>query len=73
MSVFLNVVLVVVLALSIVLFVAMRKVAADAAASVPAGSVSVADKQILGAHRLWSNLSIGLIALVIAGFVLINM
>jgi cytochrome c oxidase assembly factor CtaG len=74
MTLFLNLVLAVVLVLSIVLFTTTRKVNAEATAAVGSGNeLTVAEQQVLGGHRMWANLSVVLIALVVAGFVLINL
>lgn len=73
MILFLNVVLAVVFALSIVLFIAMSKVGKETVVSLPAAGVrNVGEEQVASAHAMWSRLAGVFIALVVAAFVLVN-
>lgn len=72
MILLLNAILAVVLVLSVILFSAMRKVGAEAIAGLGSGELTVGEQQVAGGHRMWSNLSVVLMVLVVVGFVLIN-
>ena len=73
MALFLNAMLFVVLALSVALFVSMFKVGKETIASLPTYDArNVGEKQLAGMHVRWTQMSLVLICLVLAGFVLVN-
>lgn len=73
MTLLLNAILLVVLAISVIVSMSMSKVGKEAIASLPAAGVrNVGEEQVAAGHVMWSRLSFGLIALVVVGFVLVN-